>query len=307
MNPRARSPHGRNVAILVLVFILSIHASAGAAPTVGFHEEWPTSVDGWGGGTATSNPGTGGIDGAGDGYLLVSSAFRTRFGTFSLGPEYFGDWVAAGITQVRVLLNDVNNADVFEIHFSIGHASINFWQYNIGLIPPHNQWGEYVVNLASSANWTQIQGTDGDFTGALQNVDRVHLRHDSAPFLMAPDSTMGDLGIDHLQLLSGVIAVGPDPVGITRPVELSPPAPNPSRGPVTLSLTAHDARPVRVQIVDVAGRSIRDQVLPASGGAPRLWVWDGLDASGHRVAPGSYRVRAFSASGGMSRTLVRVE
>src|SRR5262245_50629447 len=51
-----------------------------AAPTLGFIEDWPgTSLDGWagGGGNPTltlTNPGTGGVGGANDGYLQITSS-----------------------------------------------------------------------------------------------------------------------------------------------------------------------------------------------------------------------------------------
>ena len=86
-----------------------------------------------------------------------------------------------------MFLNDVNAQQPFEIHFSLGHAQVNFWQYDIGFVPPHNQWAEYVISLSSSLNWTQIIGT-GSFANALMNVDRFHFRHDLAPYMQSPDA-----------------------------------------------------------------------------------------------------------------------
>src|SRR5204863_8788804 len=110
-----------------------------------------------------------GVGGVGDGYLLLSSTNVTHFGKQSSGPEYAGNWSAIGITQVRVWLNDVNAADPLEIHFATGHGDFttgpqNFWQYNVGFIPPSNKWAEFVVDL-TSANWTQIFGP-GTFADA---------------------------------------------------------------------------------------------------------------------------------------------
>ena len=67
-------------------------------------------------------------------------------------PEYVGNWTAAGITKVRLWLNDVNVADPLEMHFSLGRAPAfpdagNFWQYNVGFIPPSGQWNEFEITL----------------------------------------------------------------------------------------------------------------------------------------------------------------
>src|SRR5258706_5612230 len=204
-------------------------ALAGAAPTVGFIEEWPgTSLSTWSGGTPDFNPGTGGFLGAGDGYLGLSNTFLGQFGTTSAGLEYAGNWQAAGITHVFFSLNNLTTNDPIEIHFGIGRdvhtVSPNFWQYNIGVIPPVNAWKQFDVDL-TSANFTRIICT-GTLDDALKNVQRIHLRHDQAPFAQSPNPIIGDMGIDHLMLANSPLAVGSAP-GVTtgRPVQLAPPAP----------------------------------------------------------------------------------
>jgi len=290
-------------------------APAGAAPTLGFVEEWPPgTLSGWGGGSASyTNPGTGGKNGAGDGFLQVANPVAGKLGTMSSGAQYTGDWVAAGITQVRVWLNDVNAPDALEIHFALGRPPGtlgvtdpgNFWQYNVGFIPLSGQWREFVADLTTPANWTQIIGS-GTFTNALQTTSRVLLRHDLAPYVGGPDDVAGDFGIDHLLLSNGVVGVGPgaDPVGPA--VALAAPWPNPSRGPVALAMTSPDGGAIHVQILDATGRLIRAAELPAGPAGARRWTWDGADGEGRAAAPGVYRVRAFGAAGGMSRPLVRV-
>ena len=43
-------------------------------PVPGFVEDWPgTGLHGWGGGSNYSNPGTGGVGGVGDGFLILSN------------------------------------------------------------------------------------------------------------------------------------------------------------------------------------------------------------------------------------------
>ena len=201
MVPRFR--FARRVAIgLALSWVVAAPAAWGN-PVAGFVEDWPTGFAGWNGtGITTSNPGTGGVGGAGDGYLEFSKATPGRFGVHvGNGVPYSGNWTAANIVQVRLYLNDIGAADAFEIHFSIGLAQNNFWQYNEAFVPLHNTWKEFIVDLTDETKFTQIIGT-GTFSAMLQNVDTVHLRHDQAPYQHTPDSMAGDLGVDRLQLLN---------------------------------------------------------------------------------------------------------
>lgn len=279
---------------------------ARAAPTLGFRESWHgIDVSGWGGGASTMNPGTGGLDGAGDGYLLFSTPnnMMHKLGASSFDLPYVGDWVAAGITQVRLWLNDVGVDDPLEMHFAIGNG-VNFWQYNPGFLPPHSQWGMFTVNLSSSANWTRIIGT-GTFTAALQGADRVLVRHDRAPYSQFPDDIDADVGLDDVLLTNGVAGVEPG-ASATHPLRLAPPVPNPSRGAVKLSLEVYDPSPVRIEIVDAGGRLVRRAGLSGGHAGTRIWTWDGRDASGRLVPAGVYRALAVGESGGMSQPLIRV-
>ena len=176
---------------------------AAADPVVGFREDWAgTSTNGWGGGggggATYSNPGTDGVDGPGDGFLLITQADPGPFGSRSAGAEYTGDWLAAGIDRVRVSLNDVGAPDAFEIHVCIGNQS-NFWIYKPGFTPPNGAWQEFTVDLSDESQWAQIIGA-GTFAQALQFADRLLIRYDRAPFIQTPDPGSGDLGIDRVIL-----------------------------------------------------------------------------------------------------------
>jgi len=297
------------VPILALIATLALAAASAAAPTLGFVETFPgTSLSTWGlGGAIESNPGSGGTGGATDGYLQFQTpnGLQHNLGVRSLGPEYTGNWTAAGITQVRLWLNDVGADDPLEMHFAIGNG-LNFWSYNVAFLPPLHQWAEFVVDLSSAANWTQIIGT-GTFAAALQSVDRVHVRHDHAPFVQSPDPLDGDVGLDHLLLTNGSVGVPQGHVQVPRALTLAAPAPNPSRGTVTFSLETFEAGPVRLEIVDAAGRLVRHTELAGSGPGPLAWTWDGRGDDGRATPAGYYQVRAIGRSGGVSRGLVRID
>lgn len=184
--------------------------AAWSEPVVGFRENWPgTSIGSWGGGGASGllldNPGTGGADG--DGYLRLVLDASGNFGARSLGMEYAGDWLAAGVQIVRFSLNSLGTDDGQEIHFAIGNGS-NFWQYDTGFVPT-DQWTAFNVDLTSSVGFTRIIGT-GTFDDALRHVDRILIRHDLPPFQQTPDNTQGDLGIDRLILLNATTQARPD-------------------------------------------------------------------------------------------------
>jgi len=301
--------------LLSMVFSIPLIVSAAhGAPTVGFTEHWPgTSVQGWSGGSVVSNPGTGGVLGAGDGYLTVSNPGpnSSNLGSLNNGASYAGDWQAAGITQVRFWLKDVGAADPLEIHFLVGNGLAgNFWQYDTGFIPSTTAWTRFTVNLTSSAGFTHvINATGGTFDQALQNVDRILIRHDLAPYIQIPDSIIADVGIDELTLSDGITGVddpGPARVTVAGPLRMAPPYPNPSQGPVVLSLETFEDTPIRIQVLDVTGRVVRQTILAGARAGPRLWTWDGAADDGEVAPAGVYRVRAFGPSGGMSRALVRL-
>jgi hypothetical protein len=304
------------VVTFAALLISQLGVAAGPAfadPAPGFVEHWAgTTLSGWGGGDFYSNPGTGGVLGAGDGYLVMTTPgpspfFTTHLGTTSSGLAYSGNWKAAGITRVQFWLDDVGNPDPIEIHFGLG-SSTNFWQYDTGFVPPAGSWGQFTVTLDNGSGWTQtIASPGGTFDAAIQNVTQVLIRHDRAPFVQTPDTLRADVGVDELTLIAdatnGVPLAGPVR---DRPVSLAPPYPNPSRGAVVLSMESFDGSAIRIEVVDASGRLIRRTVLERGTPGPRLWAWDGRTDGGTLAPPGSYRVRAFGAAGGTSRPLVRL-
>jgi hypothetical protein len=122
--------------------------------------------------------------------------------------------------------------------------------------------------------------------------------------------------------LAGPIATGMPPVqivfdqaddlagtaeGAASGVSLAPPAPNPARGTVRLSLALPSAGGAQVEVLDPAGRRVR---VLADGSHPAgtlSLAWDLRDAAGRRVRPGVYFVRARLAAASLSRRLVVLE
>jgi hypothetical protein len=200
---RVRSRARASIGIVVAAMLWSATGSADVVR--GFKETWPgTSVQNWNSQAAVSNPGTGGRGGAGDGFLRMSRTIPNPLGAKSSkeppdpASPFAGDYVAAHVTLIRLWVSDLATEQPIEVHLCIGNG-VTLWQYNIGVQPSAGTWTEYVVDLTATAQWTRILGTD-TFQGALQNADRLLVRHDVAPFHMAPDDITGDFGIDDLEL-----------------------------------------------------------------------------------------------------------
>jgi len=176
-----------------------------AQPTAGFVEDFTSTLGGFSGGDSYSNPGTGGVGGAADGFLLVEQSTPFHFGTRSTAAAFTGDYLAAGVTRIRIALNDVGADQDFAIHFGIGTVRDNFWLYNTAFTPPEHAWGEFEVDLTNEALFTRIRGS-GTFAEALTGATNILIRHDRPPLTDTPDNLAGELGIDHIQL------IGPAPV-----------------------------------------------------------------------------------------------
>lgn len=180
-------------------FALALAASPALAVDVGHVDEFAAADDtaNFSGGSFHSNPGTGGVGGANDGYLQLENFSPGRFGTRSASIPYIGDWTMDGATGVAFWLRNISGA-AFEIHFSLG-TSQNFWQYNIGHIPT-SEWQRFIVTFDNPADWTRIVGA-GSFAECLEFTDRIHLRHDLPPFFQQPNTIAGVLGIDRIKIL----------------------------------------------------------------------------------------------------------
>jgi flagellar hook assembly protein FlgD len=76
--------------------------------------------------------------------------------------------------------------------------------------------------------------------------------------------------------------------------------PNPFARETTIQLALDPARPVRVTVLDAAGRVVR--ALPASATVR----WDGTRDSGERALPGIYWLRVNWAGGADTRRLIKL-
>lgn len=170
--------------------------------TLNFLDTFPAGggVGGWDGGGSQSNPNAGGVGGATDGYLKIARTSSGHLGMRNSTSAYAGDWSAAGITMITFLANDVGAAQALELHASIVGTDGTMWQNNIGIKPLNNTWKQYSIDLTNPALWTSTQ-PGASFANTLANVDRLHFRHDVAPYTSETGSIIGDVGFDNIQLI----------------------------------------------------------------------------------------------------------
>lgn len=182
--------------------VVLLTASQASAAEPGYVEDFlpGDGIAGFFSSVPLSNPGTGGVGEAGDGFLLLELEDPSHFGTATSRSEFTGNLIADGVTGFSFWLNDVGEDQNFEIHVGVGTAHVNFWLNTVGLTPPENEWGYFEVDFSNPGEWTQIMGS-GTFEDALASSNRLLFRHDTPPFEQHPSHIVGDLGIDRITVV----------------------------------------------------------------------------------------------------------
>ena len=189
----------RNSAIGVLIVCAVASFAAGAVPgyTLDFNDG---TVDPFFSGADLTWQASGGVGGAGDGWLSSVRASAGNLGLATVDSNITGNLTADGVTGYSFWLKDLGSQAPLNIHVSIGDPFINFWQSNIAFIPVTTGWTQYSIDFTNPAQWTQIQGT-GTFADALTTSGRLLFRHDLAPYTSNPNTIRGGLGLDRLTVL----------------------------------------------------------------------------------------------------------
>jgi hypothetical protein len=126
------------------------------------------------------------------------------------------------------------------------------------------------------------------------NLCAVHADGPDAAFLAWGDyhevgpQVAGDLWMTRVQLPA---PVGVPPAPRATALALSVPRPNPARASVVLDVTLPDDSPTRVELLDVAGRVVRTQLVQGAGAHPVSFGELGT------LKPGLYFVRANGPAG----------
>jgi hypothetical protein len=167
----------------------------------------------------------------------------------------------------------------------------------------------YILFLDSTGNvlsYQEISSTAGNFAGKLDDMDEfggglaalgdIDGNGQAAQTLVSAASYDDDGGPDrgavYVLSLAGsdLVAVGDSPTG-GRLNGLSHVRPNPFKRTTTIAFRINQAGQVRIGILDVRGRLVRELVQEQAAPGEHRVVWDGLDDSGRPLAPGSYFLR----------------
>jgi hypothetical protein len=188
----------RSALVLAGVFVF---AGDAAAATPGFEEDFTIDAGGFSSGQSTVTRVTsGGVGGAGDPFLEVSTPTSLFLGAFSQAPDLNGNLPADGVTGYSFWLRDTGADDTLEIHVGVGIPFVNYWQSLQGFAPPDGTWQQFTVDLTAPAQWVQIIGS-GTFADALAGSTNLLFRHDHAPYTQFPDPVAAGFGLDRMQVL----------------------------------------------------------------------------------------------------------
>jgi hypothetical protein len=174
-------------------------------------------------------------------------------------------------------------------------------------------WGPAFANGNSAFVAVAAAGFPAiDSAGTLLNTLALTIAPGAAPGTDMPltlQHVLCNEGAPSVEVLPGLLrvrnslAVGP---GGGAGFALSAPAPNPSANGARLALTLPEAGgpAVRVAVYALDGRLVRELVRGPLGAGRHELAWDTRDASGARVRPGLYFVRATLGSERRDRRLV---
>jgi flagellar hook assembly protein FlgD len=79
--------------------------------------------------------------------------------------------------------------------------------------------------------------------------------------------------------------------------------PNPTRASVNIEYALRQTGSAGVSIYDLTGSLVKRWTRSNAGTGDHVIIWNGTDASEHRVSPGIYFVRIETAEGSMSKKL----
>jgi len=202
--------------------IVGASALAAGAPALGvepgFVEDFNSGTGGFAflqGASVTTQ--LGGVGGESDGFLAIATSSVARFAARAINaPQYSGDYITAGVDRIGFWLRDIGAGDDIVMRVGVGTQQ-NFWISNLG-VDPGFTWRQHEVSLTDAASWTQVIGS-GSFTDAISGASVLQFRAAELPEGKAPDSVLGDIGVDRIALLpapGSVVALGLLPMAIRR-------------------------------------------------------------------------------------------
>jgi len=167
---------------------------------------------------------------------------------------------------------------------------------------------ERILRISSS-------GSISIFAAGFNNLSGSHclaVGFDGALYVADPGSgqpfsnTNGDREPQVLRIAKQELVTDVGTVSAPPALSLALPAPNPSYGAVRLQFTLAREGVARLEIYDLAGRSVRTLEAGQLAAGAHAARWDGRDRSGGRVAGGLYFARLTVAGESLARRIVIV-
>jgi hypothetical protein len=127
----------------------------------------------------------------------------------------------------------------------------------------------------------------------------------------APPGTWSAPHLAWARVNETVVRSGPvtPPRVVPATAYFAPPAPNPARGPASLSLgisSAEAGARASVRVLDLAGRAVRTLADGALSAGVHPLIWDLTDDAGNGVRPGLYLIHARAGRLDVTRRLIVV-
>lgn len=169
-----------------------VFAGSAGAVSLGQVDDFSSGTAGWSSGVANPFPPVvlpgGGPGGAADPFLAVAST--GAFGPASklvvlAGPQWGGDYLAAGVTALRMDLANFGNTDL-TLRLRFEGTGVLAWSRDAVLLPAQSGWQSVLFPLAGAA-------LDGNPAAALAATTLMRLYHGGAAF--PPQPLAASLGI----------------------------------------------------------------------------------------------------------------
>lgn len=182
-----------------VVVLVGLGGTSCLGAIAGYTEDFNSGLGGWGGGATLEVIASGGVGGAGDGYLLVSNADVMQLATRNASAPYVGDLIADGVTGMSFWLRDLGGEDTLRIHVAVGNPG-NFWETVLEFNPTADAWSFFEVDFTDTSAWTLRQGS-GSFEDALRTTNRVQFRNNPLAGDLPPADGVADFALDRITLV----------------------------------------------------------------------------------------------------------
>lgn len=196
----------------VAAVVVTLVASRTMAADTSFVQTWSSgTLAGWFSQAQLSNPGTGGVDGAGDGFLLIERTpddFAGPLGVHARDDAevqaFLGDYVAAGAVSVTGWFKNFGDTPI-EVHVGIAGGQFGGGSRYMSVpgiaLPVGGGWVEGTFMISGNdLQWIGFGDPTETVEQLMTHVGGLVFRHDDSPIESMPPQYVGAFGIDNVKL-----------------------------------------------------------------------------------------------------------